>query len=81
MKELQIVLSIIAIGLCLWLFSTLEPWIDETFGEKEKEEISIESDIKKCGKDQPPHRIGSTLYCTCSESESQRPGHCKEKYK
>lgn len=65
---------------CLFLFGTLVPWYAETFGEEEKEEISIESDIKTCGK-YYPHRIGSTLYCRCNGKVSRLPGKCEDKYK
>jgi len=61
-------------SLTLWLFSTLEPWIDETFRE---EKIDIESDIEKCGKYTPYRGKDDILMCWCSDNEKGKPGKCR----
>jgi len=68
---------------CLALFGTLVPWWGETFGDAENEIDAIlqaEKDAKACG-DYPVKYIDGVLFCKCTETESQKPGHCLEKYK
>jgi len=78
-----VMFAICAIVLCLLLFSTLVPWYAETFGDAEENinaKLQAELDAKACG-DYPVKYINNVLYCKCTETESQKPGHCQEKYK
>lgn len=85
----KITLPLFCIGAFLALLSTLEPWYVETFGEKEEKidekavldaKLQAEKDAKAC-RDYPVKYIDNVLYCKCTETESQRPGKCQEKYK
>jgi len=75
MKELQIILPICAIYLLFLLFSTLEPWRAETFGEPETIE---EKAAKLCAEYKI---VNGVIYCRCDNNKYQEPEHCEEKYK
>ena len=61
MKELQVILSICAIYLCLLLFSTLKPWIDELSGKAE-EETQTKLNAESCPGTQY-YYVDDVLYC------------------
>jgi len=75
--------SICVIGFCLFLGQHLVPVFVEWFGGAEQSidaKLQAEQDAKACG-DYPVKYINDVLYCKCTETESQKPGKCLEKYK
>lgn len=67
------------IGLFLALLSTLEPWWNETTGQAEID-LKAKLDAEKCASYTPLY-IDNLLFCQCSDTESQKPNKCQEKYK
>lgn len=77
-KLSQALIPLFAIGLTLWLFSTLAPLYAEWSGNAE-EEIQAKLDAESCASYTPLY-INHILFCQCSDNEKQKPGKCSEKY-
>lgn len=78
-KLTQYLVVTFCIGATLALFSTLEPWVDELSGETERLEKE-KLDAESCPSYTPIY-IDNVLFCQCSDTESQKPNKCNEKYK
>ncbi len=76
MKLIQTIVALCSIGGCLWLFSTLVPWWNETTGKAEIDE-QAKLDAKACAPYTPVERGPSNvLYCQCEHNQS-KPGKCR----
>lgn len=78
-KLSQIITTLCALWLLWLLFGTLEPWVDELSGETERLEKE-KLDAESCPSYTPIY-IDNVLFCQCSDTESQKPNKCNEKYK
>lgn len=78
-KLSKITVPLFIFGAFLYLLSTLEPWVDELSGEAERVEKE-KLDAESCPSYTPIY-IDNVLFCQCSDTESQKPNKCNEKYK
>lgn len=67
--------AICAVGFLIFMGHLLLPWFAETFGNAEEN-----IDAKACASYKPLY-INKVLFCQCSDTESQKPNKCSEKYK